>query len=97
MAIVIRWSDEAVKTFDDNINYLISEWSENEIRNFIKQTNQRINSKEITEEIEWWKDKGFVKELDRRYNAWETGKEKGYTLEEVDALFEIARKKRSNK
>jgi hypothetical protein len=52
---------------------------------------------EITEEIEWWKDKGFVKELDRRYNAWETGKEKGYTLEEVDALFEIARKKRSNK
>lgn len=44
MAILIKWSDEAIKTFDNNINYLMKEWSENEIRNFIKQTNEKIKS-----------------------------------------------------
>ena len=34
---------------------------------------------EITEELEWWKDKGFTKELDNRYGAWVSGKEKGYS------------------
>ena len=52
---------------------------------------------EITEKAEWWKDKAFMKELDNRYKAWETGKEKGYTLDEVDALFEAAGKKRNKK
>lgn len=40
---------------------------------------------EITEELEWWKDKVFVKELDKRYKAWISGKEKSYTQAEVDA------------
>lgn len=35
MAIVIKWSDEARKTFDDNIQYLMKEWGEREITNFI--------------------------------------------------------------
>jgi len=52
---------------------------------------------EITEEKEWWKDKEFMEELDSRYNAWETGKEKGYTLEEVNVLFETIKKKRNKK
>ncbi|MEO6845347.1 MAG: hypothetical protein ABI184_09245, partial [Ginsengibacter sp.] len=52
---------------------------------------------EITEKTEWWKDKVFMKELDNRYRAWETGKEKGYTLDEVNALFEVAGKKRNKK
>ena len=52
---------------------------------------------EINEKAEWWKDKGFMKELDNRYKAWETGKEKGYTLDEVNALFETAGKKRNKK
>lgn len=39
MAIVIKWADEAKKTFDKNINYLLKEWTEKEIRNFVKQTN----------------------------------------------------------
>lgn len=52
---------------------------------------------EITEKTEWWKDKVFMKELDNRYRAWETGKEKGYTLDEVNALFEAAGKKRNKK
>ena len=51
MAIIIKWSHEAVKTFDDNINYLIREWSENEIRNFIKQTNLRIASIELNPKL----------------------------------------------
>ncbi len=52
---------------------------------------------EITEKTEWWKNKEFVEELDRSYDAWETGKEKGYTLEEVHSLVEIAKKKRNRK
>ena len=52
---------------------------------------------EITEKAEWWKDKEFMKELDSRYNAWVTGKEKGYTLDEVNDLFETAGKKRNKK
>lgn len=39
MAIVIKWSNEAKKTFDKNINYLVEEWTDREIKNFIKQTN----------------------------------------------------------
>ena len=52
---------------------------------------------EINEKAEWWKDKAFMKELDNRYKAWETGKEKGYTLYEANALFEAAGKKRNQK
>lgn len=52
---------------------------------------------EITEKAEWWNDKAFMKELDNRYKSWETGKEKGYRLDEVDALFEAAGKKRNKK
>lgn len=52
---------------------------------------------EINEKAEWWKDKAFMKELDNRYKAWETGKEKGYTLDEANALFEAAGKKRNQK
>jgi hypothetical protein len=32
VAILIKWSDEAVKTFDENIDYLMKEWSEMEIK-----------------------------------------------------------------
>ncbi len=39
MAIVIKWADEAKKTFDENISYLMEEWTEKEIKNFVKQTN----------------------------------------------------------
>ena len=52
---------------------------------------------EITEEIEWWKNNEFIDELDRRYYAWETGKEKGYTLAEVDSLFEKTKKNHNKK
>jgi len=44
MAVIIRWSDEAKKTFDDNIDYLLAKWSEKEIINFIKQTNFKLSN-----------------------------------------------------
>ncbi len=50
---------------------------------------------EIAEEIEWWKDKAFIKELDRRYNAWAGGKEKGYSLSDIDATIAQRKKRRA--
>ena len=38
MAILITWTKEAAKTFDKNIKYLQKEWTEREIKNFLKQT-----------------------------------------------------------
>ncbi|MBS1509578.1 MAG: hypothetical protein JST86_01960 [Bacteroidetes bacterium] len=42
MAFLIKWADEARLTFDNNINYLLEAWTEREIRNFIRQTQQVI-------------------------------------------------------
>jgi plasmid stabilization system protein ParE len=42
MAVIIKWSDEAQSTFDNNIDYLMREWSEREIINFIKQTDIKL-------------------------------------------------------
>ncbi|MDQ6902194.1 MAG: type II toxin-antitoxin system RelE/ParE family toxin [Bacteroidota bacterium] len=44
MAIVIKWTNEARQTFDKNIKYLLEEWTEREIRTFVKQTNYRIST-----------------------------------------------------
>lgn len=43
MAIVIKWTNEAKQIFDKNISYLMEEWTEREIRNFVKQTNYIIS------------------------------------------------------
>ena len=51
MAILINWSDEAVKTFDDNVDFLTREWSESEIRKFIKQTDAKIKSIELNPKL----------------------------------------------
>jgi len=52
---------------------------------------------EITQELEWWEDKAFVNELDKRYKAWANGKEKGYTQAEVNASIEQLKKRRAAK
>ncbi len=52
---------------------------------------------DIMEENKWWEDHVFTKELDRRYSAWEAGKEKGYTPEEVDAAIAQLKKKSRGK
>jgi hypothetical protein len=38
MAIEVKWSLEAAKTYDQNIRYLLKEWSEKEVVKFLKQT-----------------------------------------------------------
>lgn len=38
MAVEVKWSEESKKTFDDNIAYLLKEWSEKEVRSFVQQT-----------------------------------------------------------
>ena len=42
----------------------------------------------------WWKDKQFVAELDKRYNDIESGKDKGYT---PDELLASVREHKKNK
>ena len=49
---------------------------------------------DITEQKDWWNDNVFVTELQRRYNAWNTGKEKGYSMSEIDASIAQLKKKR---
>ena len=38
---------------------------------------------EIEQTNDWWKDKLFTKELDRRYRLLENGTDKGFTVEEL--------------
>lgn len=52
---------------------------------------------EIEETNEWWKDKGFVDELDRRYEALENGSDKGFTVEELKVSIDKLRIKRYGK
>ena len=47
---------------------------------------------EIVDAKEWWKDKKFVAELDSRYVAMETGKDKGFTVEQLEASIAKLRK-----
>ena len=52
---------------------------------------------EIEETNEWWKDKHFVEELDRRSEALESGIDKGFTLEKLEVSIDKLRKKRYGK
>jgi hypothetical protein len=52
---------------------------------------------EIEETNEWWKDEQFVKELDHRYEALESGTDKGFTVEKLEASIDKLRKKRYGK
>ncbi len=45
----------------------------------------------ISEETEWWSNPTFVAELEKEYAAWDSGKEKGYSLDDVKA--EISKRK----
>jgi plasmid stabilization system protein ParE len=43
MAIQIRWSTEAEETFDQNVSYLLEQWSDREVEKFVQETNKVIN------------------------------------------------------
>ena len=46
---------------------------------------------DITEETEWWNNPKLVAELEKEYEAWDAGKDKGYSL--ADIKTEIASRK----
>ncbi len=49
---------------------------------------------EIEETKEWWENKSFVAELDHRYEALESRKDKGFTVEQLEASIDKLRQKR---
>ena len=70
-----------IRVADDKKLYAIYNLLENEI----EQTN------------EWWKDKKFTTELDERYEALETGTDKGVTLEQLNKSIDKLRIKKYGK
>ena len=52
---------------------------------------------EIEETNKWWKDKKFIAELDRRYQALETGTDKGFTVEQLKSSVNKLRNKKYGK
>ena len=53
--------------------------------------------KKIAKANKWWLDKTCLKELDNRFNAWKSGKETGYTLDEVNASITLLKNKGKSK
>ena len=51
----------------------------------------------ITGEVKWWDDNNIVDEFQKRYDAWNTGKEKGYVMSDIDKDISKLKKKRSSK
>lgn len=49
---------------------------------------------EIEEAARWWEDKAFVKELDQRYKALESGSDQGFTKDELKTSIERLRNKK---
>ena len=49
---------------------------------------------DIKEETEWWNNPAFVAELEKEFDAWDAGKEKGYSLAEVKAEISKRRAKK---
>jgi len=52
---------------------------------------------EMEERAEWWKDKVFTEQLDKEFTAWKNGKEKAFTLSDVNSSIEALKKKRKAK
>jgi hypothetical protein len=51
----------------------------------------------ITEEVKWWDDNRIVNEFQKRYDTWEAGKEKGYTMADIHEDIARLKKKRASK
>lgn len=51
----------------------------------------------ITEEVKWWDDNRIVDEFQKRYDAWNSGKEKRYLMSDIDMDILSLKKKRAFK
>lgn len=49
---------------------------------------------EIEETNEWWENRSFIEELDNRYKAMESGKDNGFTVEQLHSSINKLRQKR---
>ncbi len=49
---------------------------------------------EIEQTKDWWKDKSFINELDRRFKALESGDDKGVTISQLQHSVDKLRKKK---
>ena len=61
------------------------------------KANYMMLEDDIIEKAEWWKNNAFVEELDKRNEAWNTEKEKGYTIDEIEASIKQRNKKLKTK
>ncbi len=52
---------------------------------------------EIEQTNEWWKNKQFTTELDKRYQALESGADKGFTVEQLEQSISKLRLKKYGK
>lgn len=52
---------------------------------------------DIESAAEWWKDKQVIAELDTRYEALKSGKDKGVTKDELVAMIDKSRQKKYGK
>jgi hypothetical protein len=52
---------------------------------------------DISEEAEWWNNPAFVAELEKEYEAWDSGKEKGYSLADVKEEINMRKLKKQGK
>lgn len=52
---------------------------------------------DIEQKSEWWKDDAFVEELDERYEKWQKGEEKAYSIDEIKASVSRLKAKRKAK
>jgi hypothetical protein len=53
--------------------------------------------KTFAREEAWWNDKAYIAEMDKRFGELESGKVKGYTLEEMETGARQAYKNRKRK
>lgn len=51
----------------------------------------------ITDEVKWWNDNRMVNEFQKRYDDWDTGKVKGYSMSDINEDISKLKKKRSAK
>jgi hypothetical protein len=52
---------------------------------------------DITGQTEWWKNTAFVSELEKEFEAWDSGKDKGYTLADIKAEITTRKAKKRGK
>ncbi len=51
----------------------------------------------ITGELEWWNDKTILDEFQNRYEDWDSGKTRGYTMSEIYEEISRLKKKKNSK